>query len=97
MLGNLADSYLKTREYATALRYAQQALPLAREVRHVKAEGVAQGNAGLALIALGRVDEGRRMLLEVIEASRWREEWPAVAQYEKELGQALESAGDALG
>ena len=97
MLGNLADSYLKTREYATALRYAQQALPLAREVRHVKAEGVAQGNAGLALIALGRVDEGRRMLEEVIGASRRREEWPAVAQYEKEMGQALESAGDARG
>jgi len=97
MLGNLADSYLKTREYATALRYAQQALPLAREVRHVKAEGVAQGNAGLALIALGRVDEGHRMLEEVIAASRRREEWPAVAQYEKELGQALESAGDARG
>jgi tetratricopeptide (TPR) repeat protein len=97
MLGNLADSYLKTREYAIALRYAQQALPLAREVRHVKAEGVAQGNAGLALIALDRVDEGRRMLEEVIAASRRREEWPAVAQYEKELGQALESAGDSRG
>ena len=37
------------------------------------------------------------MLEEVIAASRRREEWPAVAQYEKELGQALESAGDSRG
>lgn len=97
MLGNLADSYLKTREYATALRYAQQALPLAREVRHIQAESLAQGNAGLALIALGRVEEGRRMLQEAIAASRRREEWPGVAQFETELGAALEAAGDARG
>ena len=97
MLGNLADSYLKTREYATALRYAEQALPLAREVRYIKAESLAKGNAGLALIALGRVEEGRRMLEGVIADSRRREEWPGVAQFEKELGAALEAAGDTRG
>jgi tetratricopeptide (TPR) repeat protein len=55
-LANLADFYLKKADYATALRYARQALPLTRELKNLGGETVALANIGLALIALHDID-----------------------------------------
>ena len=64
-LANLADHYLKNRDYATALRYAQQALPLTRELKNLNGETVALANIGLAQIALHDIEAGKRHLRAV--------------------------------
>jgi diguanylate cyclase (GGDEF)-like protein len=90
---NLADFYLKREDYPTALRLAQEALPLAREVKDKSSESVALTNSGLAMIGLGRHAEGQalvRQALVIEEAAGALTEMLAI---QEELGHALEKAG----
>ncbi|MEO8125433.1 MAG: diguanylate cyclase, partial [Burkholderiales bacterium] len=93
-LANLADFYLKNGEYATALRHAQQALPLNRELKNLNGETVALANIGLAQIALGEIDAGKRNMRLSIDIDERRGSVTGMAQSFLELGQALERAGD---
>jgi diguanylate cyclase (GGDEF)-like protein len=85
---NLADFYLKRADYGTALQLALQALPLAREVKDPSSESVALTNAGLAMIALGRHEAGKALVLEE-NAGALTE----MLSIQEELGHALEKAG----
>jgi hypothetical protein len=90
---NLADFYLKRHDYDTALRLAQQALPLAREVKDRSSESVALTNAGLALIALGQHDAGRALVREALVLEERAGALTQMLDIQEELGHALERAG----
>ena len=96
-IANLADFYLKNGELATALRYAQQALPLTRELKNLNGETVALANIGLAQIALGDLDAGKRNLRLSIDIDERRASLTGMAQTHLEMAQALERAGDLRG
>jgi diguanylate cyclase (GGDEF)-like protein len=97
LLANLADSYLKTSEYAQALTHAQRALALSRELRQASGETVALANEGLALIGLKRLAEGRKAMEEAIALDERRGELLSMALLYRDLGEALERAGDRRG
>lgn len=96
-LANLADSYLKKGEFATALLHAQQALPPARELKNLNAEMVALANIGLAQIGLGEIDAGKASLRRAVDIDERRGSITGMAQTYLEMGQALERAGDLRG
>ena len=96
-LANMADFYLKKKEFATALDHAQRALPPARELKNLNAEMVALANIGLAQIALGQIDAGKRSLRQAIDIDERRGSLTGMAQSYLEMGAALERAGDLRG
>jgi len=96
-LANLADSFLKNGEYAMALRYAQQALPLTRELKNLGGETVALANIGLAQIALHDVEAGKRNLRASIDIDERRGSITGIADSYGEMGEYLERAGDLRG
>ncbi len=93
-LANLADVYLNNGEPATALRYGQQALPLLRESKNLNGETVALANMGLAQIALGQTEAGRRNVRASIDIDERRGSLTGMAQTYLEMGEALERAGE---
>jgi diguanylate cyclase (GGDEF)-like protein len=96
-LANLADHYLKKGDYATALRHAQAALPLTRELKNLGGETVALANIGLAQIALRDIESGKRHLRESIDIDERRGSVTGVSDSYAEMAQYLERAGDAKG
>jgi diguanylate cyclase (GGDEF)-like protein len=96
-LANLADFYLKNAEYPTALHYAQQALPLTRELKNLNGETVALANTGLAQIALGEIEAGKRNLRLSADIDERRGSITGVSDTYREMGQYLEKAGDLRG
>jgi diguanylate cyclase (GGDEF)-like protein len=96
-LANLADYYLKRADYATALRYAQQALPLTRELKNLGGETVALANIGLAQIALHDLEAGKRNLRASIDIDERRGSVTGVSASYAEMAEYLEKAGDAAG
>ncbi|HRH90242.1 MAG TPA: diguanylate cyclase, partial [Rubrivivax sp.] len=96
-LANLADHYLKQADYPTALRYAQAALPLTRELKNLGGETVALANIGLAQIALQDIESGKRHLLASIAIDERRGSLTGVSDSYAEMGQYLERAGDTRG
>jgi diguanylate cyclase (GGDEF)-like protein len=96
-LANLADFYLKRSDYPTALRYAQQALPLTRELKNLGGETVALANIGLAQIAMRDIESGKRHLRAAIDIDERRGSVTGVSDSLAEMGQYLEKAGDHRG
>ena len=96
-LANLADHFLKAGDYATALRHAQAALPLTRELKNLGGETVALANIGLAQIALHDIEAGKRHLRASIDIDERRGSITGVSDSYAEMGQYLERAGDAQG
>ena len=96
-LANLADFYLKNGDYPTALRYAEAALPLTRELKNLSGETVALANIGLAQIALHDIAAGKRHLRASIDIDERRGSLTGVSDTYAEMGQYLEKAGDLRG
>ncbi len=90
---NLSDTYLKLGQNAKALATARQALPMVREIKDTMLESVALSNAGLALIALGRADEGLPLAREGLKVQENAGALTEMSGMQEELGQALEKAG----
>ena len=90
---NLADFYLKRGDHRTALQLSQQALPLARAQGDPVNESLALTNAGLALIGLQRIDEGSALVRQALLLEERAGGLPAMADMQRELGHALETAG----
>jgi diguanylate cyclase (GGDEF)-like protein len=93
MLINLSDNYAKLAGPADALRAAERALVVVRRHHDLRAERVLINNAGLAKIGLGRLNEGKQDLTQVL--AFWRE--GRQAETLLEFGEALATAGDARG
>ena len=94
---NMSNFFLMTNDPRTAIAYAERALPLAREVGNTEGEVVALGNMGLGYIAVHQIDTGKRWVDEALAIERGRGMLASVADINRELGAALEHAGDAAG
>lgn len=92
-LANLSDHYLRQGDYRQAFAQAQQALPLARQLRSSEIEQLADFNTGLALIAMRRKDEGLPLVREVLDQQRRADEVVAQAEALADLAHYLEKAG----
>ena len=79
-LVNLADIYLRRKDFRTAYDLARSALDAARAFDDASLMATAKANMGFALLAMGRVDAGKRLADE------------AVADYER-AGATAEIAG----
>lgn len=97
MLANMSDFYLQRADYRTALRRAEEALPLTREVRDVSSEIIALWNIGIAHIGLQHLVEGKRYVGLALAMAEHRGDAPLVSDVLLELGTALEKAGDPAG
>jgi diguanylate cyclase (GGDEF)-like protein len=60
-LANLGDSYMKTGEYQTSLSFSRRALEHARTLRRNGLEQTIEFNMGIAMMGVGRVQEGKRL------------------------------------
>ncbi|WP_026096508.1 hypothetical protein, partial [Ideonella sp. B508-1] len=92
-LANLSDHYLRQGDYRQAYTQAQQALPLARQLRSSEIEQLAYFNTGLALIAMRRKDEGMSLVREVLDQQRRADEVVPQAEELADLAHYLEKAG----
>jgi len=92
-LANLSDYYLRTGDYALALRVAQEAIPLAQQSRYDSAAQLASGNMGLALIALHRKQEGLALLRKALDQWKLNHEWISQVDTLKDMARFLEQAG----
>jgi diguanylate cyclase (GGDEF)-like protein len=96
-LGNLADCYLKLHEYDKAIDYANQAYEAARALRNEWIMAVSRFNIGQALIAKGRLTEGKRYVEEALVKLEKADVKPTLQAALAEYGVALEAAGDPVG
>lgn len=96
-LGNLADCYLKLRDYDNVISYANQAYEAGRALGDGWVMAVARFNIGQALIAKGRVAQGKRYAEEAFETFEKAGMKPAMQAALAEYGQALEEVGDYAG
>jgi diguanylate cyclase (GGDEF)-like protein len=96
-LANLADFYLKSGQYKTALALSEQALPITRELRDVSGETVALANIGLAQISMKNIAVGKRFVDDAIAIDEHRGSITGVAATLHDLGLYLEQAGDTAG
>jgi diguanylate cyclase (GGDEF)-like protein len=97
LLANMADFFLKTGDYDTALLHAERALPLARDLNDRSSETVALANIGLSHISLHHLELGKRYVHEAMAIDERRGSTTSVADMYRELGMYLEKAGDASG
>ena len=97
MLANMADFFLKTSDYDTALKYAERALPLARDLNDASSETVALANMGLSHISLHHLELGKRYVREAMAIDERRGSPTGVSDTTRELAVYLEKAGDLTG
>jgi diguanylate cyclase (GGDEF)-like protein len=93
-LVNLSDSYLKRRDYARTLNYANQALALSRKIDQRDTEAVARLNIGEAYLGMGRVAEGKRNFEAGLEWFERAGNKTGLQGVLIEYGEVLEKAGD---
>ena len=96
-LVNLSDSYLKENDYVRALRFANQAIEMARLVNSSATEATGRVNIGSALLGMGRVAEGKRSFQAGLAYYEKTGDKPSLQSVYVEYGAALERAGDFSG
>jgi diguanylate cyclase (GGDEF)-like protein len=96
-MANLADFYLKSGQYRTALALSEKVLPLARELRDLNGETVAIANIGLAYISMKQFAIGKRYVDEALAIDERRGSPSGMSGILGELGLYLEKAGDVPG
>jgi diguanylate cyclase (GGDEF)-like protein len=94
---NLADSYLKKRDYPRTLEYAHQALEAAIKLKDESTEATARINIGQALLGMGRLAEGKRSFEAGMAWYEQSGDKPEMQEVLMEYGDALERAGDMAG
>jgi diguanylate cyclase (GGDEF)-like protein len=92
-MANIADYYLEQADYPTAYDESMRALAMARQMNSERAASVALGNAGLALIAMKRKDEGVPLVEESLAIDERSGTAHGLAESVRELGNYLERAG----
>ncbi len=93
-LVNLSDCYLKLKDYANAIRYAEEALVSAEKLNDLGLGATARLNLGQAYLATGRLVEGKRYIEAGMHAYENLGDKPELQVVLVEYGQALERAGD---
>ncbi len=92
-LVNLADSYLKTRDFGESLKYSKQALPLALKLRESGVETIVLFNEGLAHIGLGNIKLGEKLAQGAIAEAVAANNLLDAKELLREYADALEHAG----
>jgi diguanylate cyclase (GGDEF)-like protein len=92
-LSNLADSYLRTNDYAQSLQYSKEALTIARTLHRNALEQTILFNMGISTIHTGAVKRGEEMIEEVITAAVNSGNIADAAELLHEYGQTLEETG----
>ncbi len=90
---NLADSYLKRGDYPTTLRWARDSVALARQIQDQEFESVGLTNTGLALIAMGKRDEGMAQVRAAVAIEKAAGRLTALEGIQREYAETLEKAG----
>ena len=91
---NLADVYLRRKDYRRAHELAREALDLGRSLDDLAMMSVAKLNMGLALLGMGRIDAGRRLADEAVAEYERTGATAEIAETLREYGNYLEQAGD---
>ncbi len=96
-LGNLADIYLKLRDYPRAAQYAMESLRSTQKTRDLAMESTARANLGQAYLGMGRIREGKQQFEQAMARYEQENNKPELQVVLREYGEALERAGDAAG
>ncbi|MBY0557291.1 MAG: diguanylate cyclase, partial [Burkholderiaceae bacterium] len=96
-LGNLADIYLKLRDYPRAAQYAMESLRSTQKTRDLAMESTARANLGQAYLSMGRIREGKQQFEQAMARYEQENNKPELQVVLREYGEALERAGDAAG
>ncbi len=91
---NVADGYLKMRDYRKASAYAQQAIAAAQALNDNAALATARINLGQAYLATGRLAEGKASFEAGLAEYERNGDKPELQGVLLEYGEALERAGD---
>jgi diguanylate cyclase (GGDEF)-like protein len=91
---NLADVYLRRKDFRRAHELAREALDLGRGLDDMAMMSVAKLNMGLALLGMGRIDAGRRLADEAVAEYERTGATAEIAETLREYGTYLEQAGD---
>jgi GGDEF domain-containing protein len=93
-LVNLADIYLRRREFRTAYDLSRGALDVARETDDASLMATSKANMGFALLAQNRIDAGKRLADEALADYERAGATAEIASLLGEYGHYLEDAGD---
>ncbi|MCU6496780.1 GGDEF domain-containing protein [Rugamonas sp. A1-17] len=96
-LNNVADSYLKARDYPRAAQYAAAALRAANGLHFTGSDAAAHSNLGQAYLGMGRIAEGKKNFEASLAWFEQTQSKPDIQSLLLEYGQALEDAGDMTG
>jgi diguanylate cyclase (GGDEF)-like protein len=94
---NLADIYLRRKDYRKAHELAKEALDLGRGLDDTALMSVSKLNMGLALLGMGRIDAGRRLADEAVAEYERTGATAEIAETLREYGAYLEQVSDFKG
>src|ERR1700722_3546720 len=92
-LGNLRDSYLKTRDFAESLKYSKEALPIMLRTNQRDDVQITLFNEGLAYIGLGSIKVGQKLAEGAIADALAGSDLLDAKELLREYADALEHAG----
>ena len=91
---NLADVYLRRKDYRRAHELSRESLELGRGLDDMALMSVSKLNMGLALLGMGRIESGRRLADEAVAEYERTGATAEIAETLREYGAYLEQAGD---
>jgi diguanylate cyclase (GGDEF)-like protein len=94
---NLADIYLRRKDYRAAYDLSERSLKLAQQQDDMSLIAVNKANMGFALFGLGRIDAGKRLAEEALVEYERRGAFAEIAGILGDFGQYLANAGDYRG
>jgi diguanylate cyclase (GGDEF)-like protein len=94
---NLADIYLRRRDFDTVLEMSRQSLALATQSGDGALIATNKANMGFALFGLGRIEAGKRLAEEALVETERTGASAEIVDLMEEYGRYLASAGDYRG
>ena len=91
---NLADIYLRRKDFKTAFDLSERSLKLAQQQDDINLVAANKANMGFALFGLNRIDAGKRLAEEAIAEYERAGASAEIASLLGEYGQYLANAGD---
>src|SRR4030095_4633736 len=91
---NLADIYLRRKDYRTAFDLSERSLKLAQQQDDMSLIAVSKANMGFGLFGMGRIDAGKRLVEEALAGYERRGAHVEIADLLGDYGQYLANAGD---
>jgi len=91
---NLADIYLRRKDYKTAFDLSERSLKLAQQQDNISLVAVNKANMGFALFGMNRIDAGKRLAEEALAEYERNGALAEISGILGDYGQYLASAGD---